>query len=64
MKYCKKCNKSLQNQRDTYRDLCTQCYYEFLLECIDNAQEGKPVFEPYKEENAFLKFIKNLFKKG
>ena len=63
MRYCRKCNKIVDDSEDFYRELCAECYYEFLLESIENAQDGRPVFEPYKKKNNFWDKIKKFFKK-
>lgn len=63
MRYCRKCHKLVDNTEDFYRELCSECFYKFLLESIDNAEVGRPVFEPYKKKNKFIESIKNFFKK-
>lgn len=65
IKYCKKCHRQMGKKEPLYRDMCFDCYKEFLLEKIKNMKENEPINfddEP-KPDSFFDKIIKKLKKK-
>jgi len=59
MKFCKKCKKAIKSRKESYNDLCFDCYKEYLLEKIQHIGEDTYIFA---SKNHILKSISNSIK--
>ena len=65
MYVCKKCGKTVENKDELYKDLCMNCYHQYLLDKIENYRLNmqKPTIYAEKKPNRFVSFIKKLLKR-
>lgn len=55
-KICKKCNKMLKTNEETYDGLCLNCYQNYLFEKVEHLGERIP-----KKESSLSIFFKKIF---
>ena len=65
MNYCKNCHKNIDNDENSARGLCWECYREYLLEKVRIAKQNKenppPSQSIFQKFSNFIKKIKSRF---